>query len=272
MEDVQMAMNLTRLEPYASAELLNARLAVEGNRPLVGIIFDESFSPSTSQVPKHLNYKLRFPGELRVVPTFQSGSSLLYNNWRTQFLYPPFAEGGPRNRHRDTGGRPPGYYDEKFSSVQSAVSLAFIKLHGGGEESLPEIKLQRFSYPPATVDILLEVLKVFVALMFFLSFLYPCINNVKVNYVACRVMTHYLSWPFIASSKSALHLFNGGKFNPSPSDDHGGEGASTEGVNEDHGTPQLVALDRVVRQDYDVHGHLNHNYGGAVEDQIFRRQ
>lgn len=216
MEDVQMAMNLTRIEPYASAELLNARLTVETNRPLVGIIFDESFSPSTSQVPKHLNYKMRFPGELRAVPTFQSGSNVLYNNWRTQFLYPPFAEGGPRNRDRDTGGRPPGYYDEKFSSVQSAVSLAFIKLHGGGEEGLPEIKLQRFSYPPATVDILLEVLKVFVALIFFLSFLYPCINNVKVSYVAYirfdDAFVLMMSRSLMASTKSALHLFNGGKF------------------------------------------------------------
>lgn len=188
MEDVQVAMNLTRIDPYRSASELNAHLVNEKNRPLVGIIFDESFSAATSELPKDLNYKMRFPGELRVVPTFQTGTGVLYNNWRTQFLYPPFAEGGPRNKFNPTGGRPPSYYSERWSHVQSAVSLAFIKAHLGNSGawespamSLPEIFLQRFSYPPATVDILLEVLKVFVSLIFFLSFLYPCINNVKVR-------------------------------------------------------------------------------------------
>lgn len=192
LEEVQLAMNLTRIDAYPSAQELNARLAIERNRPLVGIIFDESFSASTTELPKHLNYKMRFPGELRNVPTFQTGANVLYNNWRTQFLYPPFAEGGPRNKNATNGGRPPSYYDEKFSSVQSLVSLAFIKAHLGNsgawetpEMSLPEIMIQRFSYPPATVDILLEVLKVFVSLIFFLSFLYPCINNVKVRILLC---------------------------------------------------------------------------------------
>lgn len=183
--EVRVGMNLTRLEPYPSAAALNARLAIESNRPLVGIIFDDSFSVSTTELPKHLKYRLRFPGELRNVPTFLTEGSVLYNNWRTQYLYPPFGSGGPRNMNHSTGGRPPAYYDEKFSSVQSAVSLAFINAHvGNGEQSeaqIPAINLQRFSYPPATVDILLDVLKVFVSLIFFLSFLYPCINNVKVS-------------------------------------------------------------------------------------------
>lgn len=185
MGEVRVAMNLTRIDPYPSAAALNAKLALEANRPLVGIIFDDSFSASTTELPKNLKYRMRFPGELRNIPIFLSEASVLWNNWRTQFMYPPFAEGGPRNKNASSGGRPPGYYDEKFSSVQSAVSMAFINAHVGdpalGGSALPDMHIQRFSYPPATVDILLEVLKVFVSLIIFLSFLYPCINNVKVS-------------------------------------------------------------------------------------------
>lgn len=187
LAEVKVGMNLTRIDAYPSAAALNARLIIEANRPLAGIIFDESFSATTTELPKNLKFKLRFPGELRNVPLFLSEGSVLYNNWRTQYLYPPFAEGGPRNKNASSGGRPPAYYDEKFASIQSAVSMAFIKAHVGGDVPeepvglIPELNLQRFSYPPATVDILLEVLKVFVSLIFYLSFLYPCINNVKVS-------------------------------------------------------------------------------------------
>lgn len=59
-----------------------------------------------------------------------------------------------------------------------------------------------------------------------------------------------------------------GNLNCLPADDHRGEGAAIKGVNEDHGTSQLAALDRVVRQDYDFHGHLNHDYGGSAEDPL----
>lgn len=185
MQEVKIGMNLTRIDGYETAEILNARLAAEANRPLAGIIFDECVNIYSTKLPKDLKYKLRFPAELRDLPPLLPANGALFNNWRTQYLYPPFAPGGPRNRNSSSGGRPPNYYGEKFSSLQSIISLAFINAQIGNatvaEEQMPIIQLQRFSYPPATIDILLEVLKVFVSLIFLLSFLYPCINNVKVS-------------------------------------------------------------------------------------------
>jgi len=46
--------------------------------------------------------------------------------------------------------------------------------------SIPEIMLQRFPYPPYKHDDILEALKRNVPLLMMLSFIYTCINTVKV--------------------------------------------------------------------------------------------
>lgn len=186
MNQVQQEMNLTRIDGYDNADKLNARLAKEANRPLAGIIFDESISMTSTQLPKDLKYTLRFPAELRNPlaggDSKAEGSSL---NWITQYLYPTLAFGGPRNLNDSSGGVPPNYYEEKFVSLQSIISLGFIKTVvdnlGRDVNQVPKVTLQRFSYPPAKIDRIVDMLKIIVSLFFLLSFLYPCINNVKVS-------------------------------------------------------------------------------------------
>jgi len=46
--------------------------------------------------------------------------------------------------------------------------------------SIPQIMLQRFPYPPYKQDDILEALKVNVPLLMMVSFVYTCINTVKV--------------------------------------------------------------------------------------------
>lgn len=173
--------------PFDNATILNAYLlsgssGMAGSKiPLAGAIFDSCFSTNTTELPRRLNFSLRFPAELRTGYRDVSTTSQLYNNWMTNFLYPPFGDGGPRNKDSSTGGRPPGYYEERFSSVQSAISMAFIKTHNKHKTKIIHLVLRRFAYPPGRIDLLVHALKIFAYLVFFLSFLYPCINNVKVS-------------------------------------------------------------------------------------------
>lgn len=187
MTDVKFNMDLLNLIPFDNASDLNKYLMTAGSglanykMPLVGVIFDRSFSSNTMLLPSQLDFSLRFPSELRSGYQDVSTASQLYNNWMTNHLYPPFGEGGPRNKNSSTGGRPPGYYDERFSSIQSAISLAFIKAHNNLNIPIVRMVLNRFPYPPGTIDLIIHALKIFTYLVFFLSFLYPCINNVKVS-------------------------------------------------------------------------------------------
>lgn len=178
MADVGRRMDLLEVKGFETVELLNAALLPVRNRPLAGVIFNQA------SIPHDFNFRIRFPAELRSVSLWQTSANPLFNNWQTDLLFPFFQEGGPRNRLSDEGGLPPGYYEELFATLQSAISLSFIAERANDPNLvLPNIVLQRFAHPPTTVDLILELLKVFVSLIFFLSFLYPCINNVKVRAV-----------------------------------------------------------------------------------------
>lgn len=48
------------------------------------------------------------------------------------------------------------------------------------KEELPEIFMRRFPYPSWIEDMLLTALQSFVSIIFMLSFVYACINTVKV--------------------------------------------------------------------------------------------
>lgn len=172
---------------FATENEMNMALIADTSRLnfLAGIIF-ENVAATDAQLPENLNFRIRFPAESRAVMFAQSTNALV-DNWQTDLLFPLFSEGGPRNRESSEGGRPPGYYEERFITIQSAISESFIAHkatelnHLGVNLSL---MLRRFSYPPTTVDFLLIIMQVFVSLILFLSFLYPAINNVKVSLFA----------------------------------------------------------------------------------------
>lgn len=179
----RMNINLPLAQFNTENELNNAMIADTARLNfLAGIIF-ENVGASDNQLPQDLSFRIRFPAESRAVMITQSTNALV-DNWQTDLLFPLFSEGGPRNRNSPEGGRPPGYYEERFITIQSAISEAFIAHKAVEQNHLGvnlSIMLRRFSYPPTTVDFLLIVMQVFVSLILFLSFLYPAINNVKVS-------------------------------------------------------------------------------------------
>lgn len=183
MNQVKSKMNLTQIYSYTSERELNARLSNESNRPLAGIIFDECFTGHTGVLPKNLIFRMRFPAELRSPP---SSIEIETKNWQTESMFPVFPSIRPRNKNSSTGGYPPAYYDEKFSSIQSAISLWFINARSSNftkseKYSIPYIRLQRFGFPAATVDTLLESMKSVIFYLFWLAFWYPCTNSVNVS-------------------------------------------------------------------------------------------
>lgn len=71
-----------------------------------------------------------------------------------------------------------GYFREGFLSMQNDISKEIIKSYSSAQ--LPEILMRRFPYPPWIDDPLLTALQSFVSIIFMLSFVYSCINTVKV--------------------------------------------------------------------------------------------
>lgn len=100
----------------SSAVLENA---LTRDNPMVGVEFPDAYADIT-ELPQHLDYVLRYPGELRGRP-----GNPLWFNWRTDFRFPVFQPGGARNFNITDGGYPPGYYRESFLHVQHSIFRAF---------------------------------------------------------------------------------------------------------------------------------------------------
>lgn len=130
---------------------------------------------------------MRYPSELRTGQFIPSS-----NNWRTDLLFPRFDILGPRNRRTESGGLPPGYFQEGFLAIQNAIAAQFLRMKSGAVDLMPEISiqvcpsasvhtvrfkhknsnlfLQRYPYPPYVRDVLLTGLETLVSLIILLSF------------------------------------------------------------------------------------------------------
>jgi hypothetical protein len=84
-----------------------------------------NFSQNLTELPDHLSYSLRYPGELRRVG---QAMNPLWFNWRTDFFFPQFQPGGARNWASDHDGTPAGYYLEGFLFMQNFIFRAFMQL------------------------------------------------------------------------------------------------------------------------------------------------
>lgn len=139
------------------------------------------FLQNLTSVPIDLEFSLRFPAELRLIPP---GNPVERYNWFTSQLFPTFQEYGPRNYNDTDGGLPPGYCQEGFLQVQSAISQAFIrkkaKAVNYNETFLQRIYLQRFPHPSFVADQLLKGLELVLPLIILLSFLSSVVNVVRV--------------------------------------------------------------------------------------------
>lgn len=106
--------------------------------------------------------------------------------WHTNLLYPQFSSGGPNQNTSNYGGLPL-YYEDAFLAIQDRISYFYIKILCMHAEcqyntTFPEIKIQRFPYPPYTHDLLQTGLEILIGMFIMLGFLYPM--TVTVHFIA----------------------------------------------------------------------------------------
>ncbi|KAJ6632964.1 Phospholipid-transporting ATPase ABCA3, partial [Pseudolycoriella hygida] len=186
-------LGLDPAEAAASPEELARRLV--NDRHLVGLNFHID---DMVDIPAHLEYSVRLPSELR---TGQFNPAI--NNWRTDLLFPRFEILGPRNRLSDNGGIPPGYFQEGFLAIQNAIANQFLQMKSNMAESMPEIHIQRYPYPPYIRDVLLTGLETLVSLIILLSFVFPFTNTVK--FIAIEKEKQLKEWMKIMGLPNWLH-------------------------------------------------------------------
>ncbi|XP_044269819.1 phospholipid-transporting ATPase ABCA3-like [Tribolium madens] len=202
---------------YKNAKLLEAHfLTEEGRNTLAGIQFDDKLY-NKSELPQKLEISLRFPGELRNVGSnffknkeqekvvngtpFKNSENdsesvidklnklFQIRDWKTNLLYPVFQTPGPREPNKNSGATP-SYYFEGFLSLQLIVTyililgqsglLQYIERSAATNISSATFHLQRFPHAAWKEDPLLPALISFIGILIMLSFVYTCINTVKV--------------------------------------------------------------------------------------------
>lgn len=168
--DVMSLKNSTELERYLME-----------NELFCGVVFDDSLS-NISKLPNNLTYALRFPAELRAIPPQLKRIAAFAGNWRTEVLFDQFLGNRPRNLRENDGGVPSGYAREGFLQVQNAIERSFIALTSGSNEEIPEINVQRYPYPPYTLDPVLTAIEFFLPFLMVQSFLFISINTIKVSF------------------------------------------------------------------------------------------
>lgn len=180
MESVSGCMRLKYMKGYPTVSALEEALRVSVDLPLAGLFFDvEKFN---SEDKSRFRVTIRFEGLLRDEVLFRGRESVLGMDWKTNELVPPKRIGGPRNPDHADGGHPPGYYSQKFILLQSCLSRGYIEMFASSLQTYKdEMKFKRFSYPEALIDDLLDVFRIIVPIFIFLSFLYPCVNNIEVS-------------------------------------------------------------------------------------------
>ncbi|XP_055596640.1 phospholipid-transporting ATPase ABCA1-like [Uranotaenia lowii] len=169
MEPVgQMAQLETRGFPTAE----EMQYFLMASNAFVGVQFDERHIKSTAP-PRFLNYTMRFPGELRA----QFG---ITHTWRTNARFASRPDGGARFYRYSDGGPSPGYFREGFLSIQHFIFKSFVeRVKQIQDQTVPDVILQRFPYPPFLEDSFPSSLTTFLPISVMLAFIYPCISIVK---------------------------------------------------------------------------------------------
>ncbi|CAH1974734.1 unnamed protein product [Acanthoscelides obtectus] len=186
MNVFKIAFHDVRAEKNAND--LTTAFKMNSKTTFAGIQFDDTYSNITD-LKKIKNFKvtIRFPGELRIPNGRDS-------DWQTEFVYPPLQEPGPRYSNSSTGAFP-SYHNEGFLLLQHVLAVSFMLSQDGvvinGKNDIanvvewimktrfPLIYMQRFPHYEWYKDLLMEVLKLVMGVFMILSFLYPCINTVR---------------------------------------------------------------------------------------------
>lgn len=122
-------------------------------------------------MPKNLEYSLRFPGELR------TNASL---SWRTEFVFPKRPSNKLLNPDDFDGGNPAGYFREGFLTLQNVIFQAFLDKFSVKPNTVPDIFIQRFPYPPYDSDDFTTFLEALLPLILIISLFYIFSDTVKV--------------------------------------------------------------------------------------------
>nr|CAD7579545.1 unnamed protein product [Timema californicum] len=140
---------------------------------LAGVVFDDNLSNET--IFPDIKVNIRFPGEIRSAFSTTASSPA---NWLTNLLFPTYQTNAPRGDTSDVGGGVPGYFPEGFLALQHALSSSLTEVLAD-TETIPEVLLQRFPYPPYLYDSLLVALQNMVSFIILLSLTYTSISIVK---------------------------------------------------------------------------------------------
>lgn len=104
------------------------------------------------------------------------------HQWNTKYLYSWLVKQKCRDESSSTGGNVPGYIKTGFTSIQSALSIAYVRQMGAVVD-IPEIALRRFPHPPYTVRRALRVHKIILNVETLVGFYFICLYNVKVKVI-----------------------------------------------------------------------------------------
>lgn len=157
-----------------------------------------------NEMPKNLEYSLRFPGELRTTQMSSKGRASIFN-WMTNKLFSAIDFHTARNLEDPDGGYP-SYFNEGFLTIQNAIAMSFIKL-ANATIKLPEIQVKRLPYPPFVYNLQFVILQSLGPMFIVFCFNYTFSNTTRFVAVekekqlkeAMKVMglpsgLHWLSW------------------------------------------------------------------------------
>ncbi|RZC40616.1 ABC2 membrane 3 domain containing protein, partial [Asbolus verrucosus] len=170
-EILDRSMNFLRLffedvKGYKNSKELEAHfLGLEGNRTFAGVQFDDRLR-GQSVLPSHLEVSLRFPSELRSVSAQIFGVPMKKTSQKFSV----------------------GYYAEGFLALQIVITQLLISQEMNISSGMmarfmskgPAILMQRFPHAGWRDDPLLPAMIGFTGILIMLSFVYTCINTVKV--------------------------------------------------------------------------------------------
>ncbi|KAK5642705.1 hypothetical protein RI129_008872 [Pyrocoelia pectoralis] len=148
---------------FKNSEELNEELSKRLKFALfAGVIFDDRFCGDV-ELMQNLSFIFRFPGEVNG-----------YSGWKTDEIFPVYYTPGVRGATLNNGGPPKQLSWSIINHYKKTMNGTSI------DRSSTSIFMQRLPYPKYTTDILLSSLDVFIGIVFMVSFVYTCINTVKV--------------------------------------------------------------------------------------------
>ncbi|KAM3964373.1 phospholipid-transporting ATPase ABCA3 [Aphomia sociella] len=162
-----------KVRAYNSSDDLKGIYADEINtrRVLAAVEFSDDLRGIT-ELPDHITYALRFPERPRLNSFYFTGG----RSWRTDTVFPPFEEPGPRFPESSEGGYDPGYVYEMFTQLQHFISLELISRITGEDVRTFDINLQRFPHPAYLNDLAVDMLQAMFPLFIIISYTYTAIN------------------------------------------------------------------------------------------------